>query len=182
MLKNDLKARVNWGSSQQPVVHEFDMSGGERKLLNDTDLFRAFSERMGDSKLFLFVDVEDKPTEVVTEVAASNVGHDNVIGPIDSSKEAFVSHTIDWDSMEFIPLGQDQIGAALPVMDEDAMYEFVGLRAEDERAEQSRMAATINLDDMDLQDTDMLVHDRVPVHVLNHSIFLLYSVKLEKEQ
>ena len=138
------------------------MSGGERKLLNDTDLFRAFSERMGDSKLLLFVDVEDKPTEVVTEVAASNVGHDNVIGPIDSSKEAFVSHAIDWDSMEIIPLGQDQIGAALPVMDEDAMYEFVGLRAEDERVEQSRMAATINLDDMDLQDTDMLVHDRVP--------------------
>jgi len=54
---------------------------------------------MGDKKLFLFVDVEDKPTEVfcssVTEAATSNVGHDNVTGPIDSSKEAFVSHAID---------------------------------------------------------------------------------------
>jgi hypothetical protein len=138
MLKNDLKARLNWGSGQQHVIYEFDMSdGGERKLLNDAELSLAFSERMGDKKLFLFVDVEDKPTEVfcsfVTEAATSNVGHDNVTGPINSSKEAFVSHAIDWDSLESIPLGQDQIGAALPVMDEDAMYEFVGLMAEDER-------------------------------------------------
>ncbi|CAD6245871.1 unnamed protein product [Miscanthus lutarioriparius] len=124
---------------------------------------------MGDKKLFLFVDVEDKPTEVfcssVTEAATSNVGHDNVTGPIDSSKEASVSHAIDWDSLEIIPLGQDQIiGAALPVMDEDAMYEFVGLRAEDERAEQARMAAEINLDDVDLQDAELLVDDRIPVY------------------
>ena len=62
MLENDLKARLNWGSGQQPIIHEFDMSGGgERKLLNDTELFLAFSERMGDKKLFLFVNVEDKP-------------------------------------------------------------------------------------------------------------------------
>ena len=76
--------------------------GGERKLLNDTELFLAFSKRMGDKKLFLFVDVEDKPTEVfcssVTEAATSNVGHDNVTGPIDSSKEAFVSQSGDYSS------------------------------------------------------------------------------------
>ena len=79
MLENDLKARLNWGSGQQPVIHEFDMSGGgERKLLNDTELSLAFAERMGDKKMFLFVDIEDKPREVfgssITEAAASNVG------------------------------------------------------------------------------------------------------------
>jgi len=46
------------------------------------------------------------------------------------------------------------------------MYEFVGLRAEDERAEQARMAAQkvteINLDDVELQNADLLVHDHVP--------------------
>jgi hypothetical protein len=167
MLENDLKVRLNWGSGQQPVIHEFNLSGGgERKLLNDTELSLAFSERMCDKKLFLFVDVEDKPTEVfcssVTEEATSNVEHDNVTGPIDSSKEAFVSHAIDWDSLEIIPLGQDQISAALPVMDEDAMYVFVGLRAEAERAEQARMAAGINLDDVDLQDAELLVDDSIP--------------------
>ena len=36
MLENDLKARINWGSRQQPVIHGFDMSsGGKRKVLND---------------------------------------------------------------------------------------------------------------------------------------------------
>ncbi|CAD6253851.1 unnamed protein product [Miscanthus lutarioriparius] len=76
-LENDPKARVNWGSGQQPVIHEFDMSGGgKRKVLNDIELSLTFSERMGDKKLFLFVDVEKKPT-TITEAATSNVGHDN---------------------------------------------------------------------------------------------------------
>ena len=42
------------------------------------------------------------------------------------------------------------------------MYEFVGLRAKDERAEQARMAGKINLDDVDLQDAELLVDDRIP--------------------
>ena len=45
------------------------------------------------------------------------------------------------------------------------MYEFVGLRAEDKRAKQARMVAQkvaeINLDDVELQDADLLVHDHV---------------------
>ena len=77
-----------------------------------------------------------------------------------------VSHQIDWESLLITPLTEDQIGTALPVMDEDAMYEFVDLRAEDERAEQARMPAQkvteINLDDVELQDADLLVHDHVP--------------------
>ncbi|CAD6270195.1 unnamed protein product [Miscanthus lutarioriparius] len=60
-----MKARVNWGSGQQHVINEFDMSGGgERKFLDDTDLSLAFAEKMDDKKLFLFVDVEDKPVEM----------------------------------------------------------------------------------------------------------------------
>jgi len=42
------------------------------------------------------------------------------------------------------------------------MYEFVDLRAEDRRAVQARMAAEINLDDVDLQDAELLVDDRIP--------------------
>jgi hypothetical protein len=41
--------------------------------------------------------------------------------------------------MTTIHLAEEQVGAPLPVMDEDAMYEFVGLREEDERAEQARI-------------------------------------------
>jgi hypothetical protein len=33
MLLGDLEARVKWGSGQQPVIHEFDRSGGGEKKL-----------------------------------------------------------------------------------------------------------------------------------------------------
>ena len=53
MLQKDLEARVNWGSDQQPIIHEFDMSGGgERKLVDDAELAFAFSERLDAKKLF----------------------------------------------------------------------------------------------------------------------------------
>ena len=89
MLLRDLEARVKWRSGQQPVINEFDMSGGgERKLLDDTDLSLAFAEKMDNKKLFLFVDVEDKPTEMFSnsavtqaEAAVSNVGDDNATEP-----------------------------------------------------------------------------------------------------
>ena len=49
------------------------------------------------------------------------------------------------------------------MMDEEAMYEFVGLRSEDERVEQARMAAEkeneSNVDDLNLQDGELLVDD-----------------------
>ena len=45
------------------------------------------------------------------------------------------------------------------------MYEFVGLRAEDEIAEQARMAAEkeneSNVDDLELQDGELLVDDHI---------------------
>ena len=59
--------------------------GGERKWMDDAELAFAFSERMDDKKLFLFVDIVDKPADVIsnsafTEAAMSNVGHDNATG------------------------------------------------------------------------------------------------------
>jgi hypothetical protein len=39
------------------------MSGvRERKLLDDIDLSFAFAQRKNERKVFLFVDIEDKPT------------------------------------------------------------------------------------------------------------------------
>jgi hypothetical protein len=94
------------------------------------------------------------------------VGHDNGTKPGESSNPVVVSHEINWDSLEITPLAEDQIGTALPVMDEETMYEFVGLRAEDERAKQARVTAEkeneANLDDVDLQDAELLVDDHVP--------------------
>ena len=72
MLLGDLEARVKWGSGQQPVIHEFDMSGsGEKKLVDDKDLSLAFAEKMHDKKLFLFADVVDKPVEIFSNSAVT---------------------------------------------------------------------------------------------------------------
>ena len=81
-------------------------------MLNDTDLSLAFAERKNERKMFLFVVIVDKPTEiisysVVSEAAISNVAHDDAIPQTDFSNDAVVSHEIDWDSLEIIPLTDD---------------------------------------------------------------------------
>ena len=61
-----------------------------------------------------------------------------------------------------MPIPEEQIGAPITLMDEDAMYEFLGLRVEDERAEQTRIAAEkevangSTLLDMELEGPNLL--------------------------
>ena len=144
-LEKDLAARVIWGSSQHPVISEFDMcTGGERNLGDDAALSLAFFQRISEKKLMVFVDIEDKSGQIqstVIEGGMSNVVSDNVGTQVDSTDPLDVGNVIDWDSLEIVPIPEEQIGAPVTLMDEYAMYEFVGLRAEDERAEQARIAA-----------------------------------------
>jgi hypothetical protein len=72
---------------------------------------------------------------------------------------------IDWDSLEILPFTEEQIGLARTLMDEDAMYEFLGLREQDERAEKEKLAAEREnevLDDIDLEGVVLLVDDVIP--------------------
>ena len=173
-LEKDLAERVTWGSSQHPVISEFDMcTGGERNLGDDAALSLAFFERIAEKKLMLFVDVEDKSGQIlckstVTEGAMSNVVSDNVGTQVDSTDPPDVGNVIDWDSLEIEPILEEQIDAPIRLMDEDAMYEFVGLRAEDERAEQARIAAEKEaangsaLLNMELEGPELLVDDIIP--------------------
>jgi hypothetical protein len=48
-------------------------------------------------------------------------------------------HVIDWDNLGIVPIAEENIGSAAALMDEDATYEFLGLRAEDERAEREKI-------------------------------------------
>jgi len=173
-LEKDLTIRAKWGSNQHPVISEFDMSkGGERKIVDDKDLSVAFSERLIDKKMFLYVDVKEKPVELVaTSVVSeatetlSNVVNDNNSALVQSSFEPAVEHGIDWDNLEIIPLTEDKIGSAVPLMSEDAMYEFLGLRAEDERAKKASFDAEneneTNAGPMDLEGAELPVDDCIP--------------------
>ena len=170
-LENDIAARVKWGSSQQIAIYEFDPNtGGEKILVDDKALSLAFLERENRKKLFLYVDVQSKPADcvsnsVVTEVM-SNVSINNVSAPEQSNNEVRDVDVIDWDSLDIIPIGQDHVGAAVCVMDEEAMYEFLGLRAEDERAEKERAAAeeeaAEEIGAMDLDGAELPVDDHIP--------------------
>jgi len=119
----------------------------------------------------LFVDVEDKSEQIqstVIEGGMSNVVSDNVGTQVDSTDPLDVGNVIDWDSLEIVPIPEGQIGAPVTLMDEYVMYEFVGLRAEDESAEQARIAAEKEaangsaLLDKELEEQGLLVDDTIP--------------------
>ena len=108
-----------------------------------------FLRKTSTKKLLLFVDVKDKTTElisssVVTKVM-SNMVMDNVSttldsAAIDASNEPAVGHVVNWDSLEILLVVEDQVSVVNPVVDEALMYEFLGLRDEDERAEKESLA------------------------------------------
>ncbi|WVZ82023.1 hypothetical protein U9M48_029339 [Paspalum notatum var. saurae] len=178
-LEKDLAARVNWGSCQRPVFSEFDMSSfEERKIVDEASLALAFSDRMAEKKLLLFVNMEDKNMElmsisavsVVTEGAMSNIVAENGSAQVDASNQVEDAYVIDWDSLEIVPIAEEQIGTLAPFMDDDAMYAFVGLTAEDEKARQDAetAAATDGTEAATTDGTDategedLVVHDTVP--------------------
>jgi hypothetical protein len=93
---------------------------------------------------------------------SSNAVVDVGTGQVNSSNEA---PEIDWDNLEILPFTEEQIGSARPLMDEDAMYEFLGLREEDERAEKEKPAAEREdevLDDIELEGAALLVNNVIP--------------------
>ena len=54
-LEKDLAERVTWGSSQHPVISEFDMcTGGEINLGDDAALSLAFFDRIAEKKVDAF--------------------------------------------------------------------------------------------------------------------------------
>jgi len=100
-LEKDLAVGVTWGSSQHPVISEFDMyTGGERNLGDDAALSLAFFQRISEKKLMVFVDIEDKSGQIlckstVTERVMSNVMSDNVDTQVDSTNPPDVGNVID---------------------------------------------------------------------------------------
>ena len=75
--------------------------------------------------MVLFVDIVDKPSDLlgnsgVTEVVMSSVTD---IGSAQAHSSMEEHDVIDWDSLDVIPIPEEQIGAPVTLMDEDAMYE-----------------------------------------------------------
>ncbi|EAY85956.1 hypothetical protein OsI_07320 [Oryza sativa Indica Group] len=166
-LEKDFAARVKWGSCQSLVVSGYDTcSGEETKLMDNMDLAHALYVRKNEKKLFLFVDIEDKPSPLVVNSSCVSEDNDVVMDSVaatrqgdgqDSSCQQSIDcgsveiasiapqqepqHVIDWETLEIAPILEQQIGSSMPVMEEDEMYAFLGLMTEDERVEQARVEA-----------------------------------------
>jgi len=126
MLELELSKWITWGKCQELKIYEFDPSSGdERELMDDKTLSLAFSEKHTSRRMVLFVDVVDKPSDLlgnsgVTEVVMSSVAD---IGSAQAHSSMEEHDVIDWDSLDIIPIPEEQIGAPVTLMDEDAMYE-----------------------------------------------------------
>ena len=127
---------ISWRNCQELKIYEFDLSSGdERELVDDKTLSFAFSEMHTSWRLVLFVDVMGKPSDLlgnsgVTEIVMSSVTHND-----STQAHSIMEHygVIDWDNLDIIPIPDEHICVVVTLMDEDAMYEFFGLAAEDER-------------------------------------------------
>jgi len=98
----------------------------------------------------------------------SNMVMDNVSttldsAAIDASNEPAVGHVVNWDSLEILLVVEDQVGVVNPVVDEALMYEFLGLRDEDERAEKESLAdeqqQQTEIGDMDFEVPELEIDD-----------------------
>ncbi len=196
-LEKDLAARVTWGKCQQVVMSGYDMTTGEETPFKDNmDVVHALFVRKSDKKLFRYADVEDKHDQLVTDSFVSEVNElfmdevvtarhgdeSNNLPDIDWDgleiaqipQEQVHHQVIDWDGLEIAPILEADVGSSVPLMGEDDMYAFVGLRAEDERAEQARLqaenqrdsapnpAADVAQGDLNLNEAEIDVNDVVP--------------------
>ncbi|CAL5018264.1 unnamed protein product [Urochloa decumbens] len=178
-LEKDIASRVKWGRRQQIVMYEVG-SGLERKLVDDKALSVAFSDHQIDKRMFVFVDVEEKPAQLISKSDVT-VHNGNVSATAVSSNEPAVGsneqaignnepadgHVIDWDSIVIDPIPDEKIGSIFSVMDEDAMLEFLGLQPDDERdderAEATRLAGEKETEiDMDVEGAELPVDDYIP--------------------
>ena len=134
-----------------------------------------FLRKTSTKKLLLFVDVKDKTTELISSSVVTKVMSNMVMNnvsttldsaAIDASNEPTVGHVVNWDSLEILLVVEDQVSVDNPVVDEALMYEFLGLRDEDERAEKESLAdeqqQQTEIGDMDFEVPELEIDDCIP--------------------
>jgi hypothetical protein len=188
-LQKDFAARARWGRSQEAHVSGFDKSTGQEIMLDHDSILCTFAQGCADRRLFLFVDVVDKSDEImlsnlgltdVNETIGNNSGvgsathacPNNVASNVPTNVDTIVDDlptnplVVDWDALEIIPIQDDQIGSVVPVVGEDQLYEYIGLRAEDEKTEKEKEkitteSAVIPTHNVDVEGAAIPVTDKI---------------------
>jgi len=170
MIELELAKWISWGNCQELKIYEFDSSSGdERELVDDKTLSLAFSKTHTSRRLVLFVDIVDKPIDLLGNSSVTKVVMNNVTDNGSAQAHSSMEHhdLIDWDNLDInldIPIPEEHIGAAVTLIDDDAMYEFLGLAADNERAQQEKMAAEKEGDvDIYLEGAELPVDDLIHI-------------------
>jgi len=166
MIELELAKWISWGNCQELKIYEFDSSSGdERELVDDKTLSLAFSKTHTSRRLVLFVDIVDKPIDLLGNSSVTKVVMNNVTDNGSAQAHSSMEHhdLIDWDNLDIIHIPDEHICVVVTLMDEDAMYEFFGLAAEDERVQEEKMAAEQEGDaDIDLEGAELPVDELIP--------------------
>ena len=137
--------------------------------MDDKTLSLAFSKTHTSRRLALFVDIVDKPIDLLGNSSVTKVVMNNVTDNGSAQAHSSMEHhdLIDWDNLDInldIPIPEEHIGAAVTLIDDDAMYEFLGLAADNERAQQEKMAAEKEGDvDIYLEGAELPVDDLIHI-------------------
>lgn len=168
---HDLASRVIQGPSQEISVWGVDQdNSAEFKVSTNADLEEMINGRLHNQCLNLYVEVIDKvegnsskDSNITTQRCQSSTcgGSNEEVG--DSRQEEYNEINVDWSLLNIET--EDGDGASL--LDEDKVYVAMGLREEDERAEDIAKGPpdvpVIPVDvQKDIDEACMVVHDDGP--------------------
>ncbi|KAJ1295614.1 hypothetical protein BS78_01G236500 [Paspalum vaginatum] len=150
----DIATLMIRGSSETIVVWAVDTDSDAKWKLRGNEHF----EKMIQSRL------NDRFAKLVVEVVLKERYDPNFSSV--GSKATSELPEVDWDTSIILPEPY-QDGEAVDLVDEDRIFEAMGFKATDDRAEQQRAAApnpasTVHIDEEDMRDASIDVNDIAP--------------------
>ncbi|KAJ1261025.1 hypothetical protein BS78_10G276500 [Paspalum vaginatum] len=177
---DDMATLMIWGSSQTIAVWAVDTdSDAKWKLRRNEHFEKMIQSRLNDRFAKLVVEVVlkegyDQNFSSITSKATSGVTSQadplsigaEAVGDTHSSPIDIEFPEVDWDTLIILP-EPDQDGEAVDLVDEDRIFEAMGFKAADDKAEQQRAAApnpasTIHIDEEDMRDASIDVNGIAP--------------------
>ena len=148
---NDMASKIIWGPSQTIAVWSVDTdSAAEWRIRKDEHFDKMIQSRLVQRVANLVVEVVEKPGYQQINSSNRSVGTSGVTSAADvpqygegagdtfTSQEEFqeAEYVVDWSTLTVIPEA-DQDGEATAIVDEDIVFEAMGFKAADERAQEA---------------------------------------------
>jgi len=184
---HDMSSKIIWGPSQTLAVWSVDTdSAVEWRPRKDEHFEKMIKSRLGERQANIVVEVVDKPGYQQMNTSTRSVGTSGVTSAVDGpyyaegADDTFTSQddshqaefVVDWSTLTIIPKG-DQDGEIHALVDEDVVFEAMGFKAADDRAEEAARS-TSSIPDIppgvqqDMNEADIHVNDNDPSEPMLH--------------